>query len=103
MVQTYPTTQGFFSLGTPLWGGVPDQSCMDARPNDYWRCYMGEYAIPYITTPLLVHQESEDFVQLLFNGVAEPFNTTQKEDYLNYFREKYNNCVIQSTISSWSI
>ncbi len=56
------------------------------KDNPYWACYFGEFAIPYITTPLLVHQETEDFVQLWANGdIAPPWNT-QKEVYLNEWR-----------------
>jgi len=81
-----PTMQGYFRLGAALWGGIPDDTCMNARPNDYWRCYMGEYSIQYIETPLLVHQESEDFVQLIIDGDDYPINETNKQEYLNYFR-----------------
>jgi len=71
--------------GVQLWGGSPDQSCVASHPSEIWKCYMGQYVIPYITIPLLVHQETEDFVQLQVAGCSKPFNT-QKQQYLNEFR-----------------
>jgi len=50
--------------GQALWGGIPDQDCAKVFPGELWKCYMGQYVHPYIQTPMLVHQESEDFVQL---------------------------------------
>jgi len=61
---------GFIRIGHKLWGGTPNAACMAARPADYWRCYMGGVALPYIKTPLLVHQESEDIVHLFFQGIT---------------------------------
>ena len=46
------------------WGGIPDQECAKVYPGELWKYSMGQYVRPFIQTPMLVHQESEDFVQL---------------------------------------
>jgi hypothetical protein len=88
MVPIPVTLTQIIQQGVQLWGGFPDQTCVTANPTEIWKCYMGQYAYPYITTPLLVHQETEDFVQLIAGGCNKPFNT-QKEQYLNEFRVNF--------------
>jgi len=71
--------------GSTLWMGVADEDCMAAFPSDGWKCYLGQYALPYVNTSVLVHQENEDRVQLNVLGVTYPLNS-EMDAYLDTFR-----------------
>lgn len=90
-----PSMQGYFQLGAPLWGGIPNDNCTKALGNDgQWKCYMGQYAVPFITTPTLFHLETEDFAQLMINGVMAPW-TRDKMVYLNDWRANVTRTLAQ--------
>eukprot|EP00026_Physarum_polycephalum_P010963 Phypoly_transcript_11152.p1 GENE.Phypoly_transcript_11152~~Phypoly_transcript_11152.p1 ORF type:complete len:398 (+),score=40.12 Phypoly_transcript_11152:45-1196(+) len=69
------TMQGILETGAKLWGGLPNPACAAAYPENPGMCYMGEFALPYFKVPVLVHQESEDFPQLLINGLQLPWTS----------------------------
>jgi len=90
MARTDYTFQEVAEIGMNFWGGVPDESCVDARPNDTWRCFLGEFADQHITTPILYHQETEDSAQLGLMGVSYPF-TGNMTEYIQYWRQNITN------------
>jgi hypothetical protein len=38
--------------------------------NDYWRCYFGVVVAPYLKTPVIYHEETQDSAQLILNGLT---------------------------------
>jgi len=75
----------FLKVGSVLWGGIPDDDCAKAMPTEAWKCYFGGIVTPYLQTPHFAHQDSEDSVQIIFNGVFGPYNQTTLA-YVNDWR-----------------
>eukprot|EP01114_Cavostelium_apophysatum_P017897 TRINITY_DN540_c0_g1_i1.p1 TRINITY_DN540_c0_g1~~TRINITY_DN540_c0_g1_i1.p1 ORF type:complete len:365 (-),score=58.18 TRINITY_DN540_c0_g1_i1:25-1119(-) len=80
-----PVFREGFIIGQPLWGGQTDESCMQQFKSELWRCYIAEYALPYIDTPLLMHQETTDSAQLYADGLRLPL-TGPEIAYIGLFR-----------------
>ncbi len=49
---------------------------------------MGEVAVPFITTPLLLHQETEDPVQMNVNGLPSPPWNLEQTAYVEKWRQE---------------
>ncbi len=49
---------------------------------------MGQYVLPHITVPQLIHLESEDFAQAIINGLPlPPWNTSTEINYVLEWRK----------------
>jgi len=81
-----------FQKGQPLWNGMPDDTCTKFYPkSEWWKCYMGQYLMVspnnFISTPMLVHQETVDSAHLGADGLPNPSTwNTDQQAYANQFR-----------------
>ena len=67
-------------LAYAYWNGTVDASCAAANAGTEGLCYLGEYAYPYISTPLFVQIAQFDGPQLVGLGLKPPLN----DDELSY-------------------
>eukprot|EP01114_Cavostelium_apophysatum_P017898 TRINITY_DN540_c0_g2_i1.p1 TRINITY_DN540_c0_g2~~TRINITY_DN540_c0_g2_i1.p1 ORF type:complete len:365 (-),score=49.80 TRINITY_DN540_c0_g2_i1:8-1102(-) len=80
-----PIFREIFQAGQLLWGGETDENCMTQLQPELWKCYIADYALPYIETPLLMHQETTDSAQLLADGIRLPLDGAKLE-YIAVFQ-----------------
>jgi hypothetical protein len=81
----HPIIIDMVRIGHKLWGGHPNSACEAAHPTDYWRCYFGVVVHPFITVPMLYHEETQDSAQLILNGLTG-VSTPEELAYLNAWR-----------------
>ena len=61
-------------LAYAYWNGTVDASCAAANAGTEGLCYLGEYAYPYISTPLFVQIAQFDDTQLISLGLVLPID-----------------------------
>jgi hypothetical protein len=56
-----------FQMGVQLWQGIVNDNCRNTNTKqDWYKCYLGDYILPYIESPLLVRQDKYDAWQLMW-------------------------------------
>ncbi len=70
--------------GYALWRGVVDASCAAANPGAEGRCYIGEYAYRFLSTPLFVQQAQFDGAILRLLGVTPPLDDEERAYMLEF-------------------
>ncbi len=55
-----------FQKGVQLWNGIPNEACKEMYNDELWRCYLGEFLLPFIDAPILVRQDRVDWWQFLW-------------------------------------
>lgn len=68
-----------------------DDGCAAANAGQEWRCYIGQYAYPFITTPLAVYNSQYDADGLIKLGLTYPYDSAEMA-----YRQVYQAALVAS-------
>lgn len=71
--------------------GNIDVGCATANVSQEWRCYIGQYAYAFITTPLFVYNSQYDADGLIKLGVTYPYDSGEMA-----YRQIYQAALVES-------
>lgn len=74
--------------------GIPDESCTQALGRwGAWRCYLGQYAWPFLAETFLLNQMQTDEWQAFWNGFTGWANSSRPEEaeYAEWFKGDVQN------------
>ena len=73
-----------------------DPSCASTYPGDEWKCLIGEYAVPTLKYPILLHAFQDDFYQLGIVDFKLPYPAfiVRKSQTLSGFADTFRNRTI---------
>jgi len=83
------TIQFQVQSGWKYWNGQVDTSCAQSNPGNEWMCYISPYAVPHITSPILIQTEQYDAFQLPYDCCTPPFNASQQQ-FANMLRTAFS-------------